>query len=42
MTTLPVDAADTVRTSVEGGVLTVWLHRPDAAHARNQAMREAL
>jgi methylglutaconyl-CoA hydratase len=42
MITLPSDPADTVRTSLEDGVLTVWLHRPDAAHARNQAMREAL
>lgn len=42
MITLPSDPADTVRTSLEGGVLTVWVHRPAAAHARNQAMREAL
>jgi enoyl-CoA hydratase/carnithine racemase len=42
MTTLPSDPADTVRTALENGVLTVWLHRPDAAHARNQAMRKAL
>ena len=35
-------SASTIRTSIEEGVLVVSLHRPDAAHARNQVMRDEL
>jgi methylglutaconyl-CoA hydratase len=35
-------SGQTVRTEVDSGVLTVWLNRAAAAHARNQVMRDEL
>jgi enoyl-CoA hydratase/carnithine racemase len=39
---IPGEVGDTVLTELADGVLTVSLNRPDAAHARNQVMREEL
>ena len=33
---------EAVRTSLDDGLLTVWLDRPHAAHSRNQLMRDEL
>ena len=33
---------EVARTRLDDGVLTVWLDRPQAAHSRNQAMRDEL
>ena len=38
----PGSSGATIRTRLDGGVLVVWLDRPDAAHARNQVMRDEL
>jgi methylglutaconyl-CoA hydratase len=38
----PGQAGDTVVTDVVDGILTVALNRPEAAHARNQVMRDEL
>jgi enoyl-CoA hydratase/carnithine racemase len=35
-------SGETVRTEARGGVLTVWLNRPAAAHAHSQLMRDEL
>ena len=39
---VPGSSGETVRTQLDGGVLVVWLDRPQAAHARNQIMRDEL
>ncbi|MGC0367550.1 methylglutaconyl-CoA hydratase [Rhodococcus sp. 27YEA15] len=39
---LPGGSGESVRTRLEEGLLTVWLDRPAAAHARNQSMRDEL
>jgi enoyl-CoA hydratase/carnithine racemase len=33
---------EATRTRLDDGLLTVWLNRPEAAHARNQTMRDEL
>jgi enoyl-CoA hydratase/carnithine racemase len=39
---VPGASGETVRTVLDGGVLVVWLDRPESAHARNQVMRDEL
>jgi enoyl-CoA hydratase len=39
---VPGTSGETVRTVLDGGVLVVWLDRPESAHARNQVMRDEL
>jgi enoyl-CoA hydratase/carnithine racemase len=39
---VPGSSGETVRTLLDGGVLVVWLNRPESAHARNQIMRNEL
>lgn len=39
---VPGSSGETVRTHLDGGVLVVWLNRPESAHARNQVMRDEL